>query len=119
LYPNGGADVNHFHAAGGTGFLIGELLEAGLLHADARTVGGKTLADYRVTPELGEEGELVWRPAPRDSADTSVLRPVADPFDTHGGLRTVSGNLGRAVVKVSAVDPAHRAVQAPARVFAS
>ncbi|PKK14682.1 phosphogluconate dehydratase [Thermomonospora sp. CIF 1] len=119
LYPNGGADVNHFHAAGGTGFLIGELLEAGLLHADARTVGGKTLADYRVTPELGEDGELVWRPAPRDSADTSVLRPVADPFDTHGGLRTVSGNLGRAVVKVSAVDPAHRAVQAPARVFAS
>ncbi|ACY97316.1 phosphogluconate dehydratase [Thermomonospora curvata] len=119
LYPNGGADVNHFHAAGGTGFLIGELLEAGLLHADARTVGGKTLDDYRVTPELGEEGELVWRPAPRDSADTSVLRPVADPFDTHGGLRTVSGNLGRAVVKVSAVDPAHRAVQAPARVFAS
>ncbi|SEG10436.1 6-phosphogluconate dehydratase [Thermomonospora echinospora] len=118
LYPNGTADVNHFHAAGGTAFLIGELLDAGLLHADARTVGGKTLADYRTAPRLGPDG-LTWDPGPKESADREVLRPVSDPFDTHGGLHTVHGNLGRAVVKVSAVDAAHRTVEAPARVFDS
>ncbi|TNY36474.1 phosphogluconate dehydratase [Thermomonospora catenispora] len=118
LYPNGTADVNHFHAAGGTAFLIGELLDAGLLHPDARVVGGKTLADYRVVPELGPDG-LTWRPGPTESGDLHVLRPVADPFDAHGGLRTVTGNLGRAVVKISAVAPEHRVVEAPARVFGS
>ncbi|MGK5557704.1 phosphogluconate dehydratase [Actinomadura kijaniata] len=118
LYPNGTADVNHFHAAGGTAFLIGELLDAGLLHADARTVGGASLEEYRNAPAL-EDGALVWRPAPRESGDPGVLRPVAEPFDEHGGLHTVAGNLGRAVVKVSAVRPEDRVVEAPARVFES
>ncbi|MGI5163805.1 phosphogluconate dehydratase [Spirillospora sp. CA-253888] len=118
LYPNGTADVNHFHAAGGTAFLIGELLDAGLLHADARTVGGDTLAAYREVPAL-HEGDLSWTPVAAESGDPDVLRPVADPFDAHGGLHTVCGNLGRAVVKVSAVSPEHRLIEAPARVFES
>ncbi|NDU71974.1 phosphogluconate dehydratase [Actinomadura sp. DSM 109109] len=118
LYPNGTADVNHFHAAGGTAFLIGELIDAGLLHEDARTVGGDTLAAYRNAPEL-VGGKVEWRRASGESGDTEVLRPAADPFDTHGGLHTVRGNLGRAVVKVSAVRPEHRVIEAPARVFDS
>ncbi|MEU8800946.1 phosphogluconate dehydratase [Spirillospora sp. NPDC048819] len=118
LYPNGSADVNHFHAAGGTAFLIGELIDSGLLHEDARTVGGDTLADYRRVPEFAGGG-AEWRDAVAESGDTSVLRPVAEPFDTHGGLHTVRGNLGRAVVKVSAVRPEHRTIEAPARVFDS
>ncbi|MGW3770873.1 phosphogluconate dehydratase [Actinomadura verrucosospora] len=118
LYPNGTADVNHFHAAGGTAFLIGELIDAGLLHEDARTVGGDTLAAYRNVPELAG-GKVEWREAPGGSGDTEVLRPAAEPFDTHGGLHTVRGNLGRAVVKVSAVRPEHRTIEAPARVFDS
>ncbi|MFB4314685.1 phosphogluconate dehydratase [Actinomadura sp. 21ATH] len=118
LYPNGSADVNHFHAAGGTAFLIGELLDAGLLHEDARTATGGTLAAYRETPVLSEAG-LTWRPAPAESGDTAVLRPVRDPFEAQGGLHTVHGNLGRAVVKVSAVREEHRTIEAPARVFDS
>lgn len=118
LYPNGTADVNHFHAAGGTAFLIGELIDAGLLHEDARTVGGASLADYRTSPALADGG-VEWRPAEPETGDAAVLRPVADPFDTHGGLHTVRGNLGRAVVKVSAVRPEHRTIEAPARVFES
>ncbi|GGQ44456.1 phosphogluconate dehydratase [Actinomadura coerulea] len=118
LYPNGTADVNHFHAAGGTAFLIGELIDAGLLHEDARTVGGDTLAAYRNVPEL-VGGKVEWREGPGVSGDTDVLRPAAEPFDTHGGLHTVRGNLGRAVVKVSAVRPEHRTIEAPARVFDS
>ncbi|WP_067458059.1 phosphogluconate dehydratase [Actinomadura macra] len=117
LYPNGTADVNHFHAAGGTAFLIGALLDAGLLHEDARTVGGDTLATYRRAPELGSDGRAVWRDVPPESGDLGVLRPVDEPFDTHGGLHTVRGNLGRAVVKVSAVRSEHRTIEAPARVF--
>ncbi|MFI0371190.1 phosphogluconate dehydratase [Actinomadura sp. 1N219] len=118
LYPNGTADVNHFHAAGGTAFLIGELIDAGLVHEDARTVGGDTLAAYRKAPEF-DGGMVEWRDVARASGDTGVLRPVADPFDAHGGLHTVRGNLGRAVVKVSAVRPEHRTIEAPARVFDS
>lgn len=118
LYPNGTADVNHFHQAGGTAFLIGELLDAGLLHEDARTVGGKSLADYRDAPMLLPHG-VTWRPGPRESGDLDVLRPVAEPFAGQGGLHTVRGNLGRAVVKVSAVAPEHRVIEAPALVFDS
>ncbi|WP_173095249.1 phosphogluconate dehydratase [Actinomadura verrucosospora] len=118
LYPNGTADVNHFHAAGGTAFLIGELIDAGLLHEDARTVGGATLAAYRRVPRM-DGGRVVWEDAPAESGDTDVLRPAGEPFDTHGGLHTVNGNLGRAVVKVSAVSPEHRMIEAPARVFES
>ncbi|GAA2415373.1 phosphogluconate dehydratase [Actinomadura vinacea] len=118
LYPNGTADVNHFHAAGGTAFLIGELIGAGLLHEDARTVGGDTLAAYSRTPALTDQG-LAWHPAPATSGDPAVLRPVGEPFDAQGGLNTVRGNLGRAVIKVSAVQDEHRAIEAPARVFDS
>ncbi|MEV4259343.1 phosphogluconate dehydratase, partial [Spirillospora sp. NPDC049652] len=118
LYPNGTADVNHFHAAGGTGFLIRELIGAGLVHGDARTVGGASLAEYAVVPEL-DNGVLTWTDAPATTGDADVLRPAAEPFDEHGGLHTVDGNLGRAVVKVSAVAPERRTIEAPARVFGS
>ena len=119
VYPNGTADVNHFHAAGGTAFLIAELLGAGLLHEDVRTVGGKGLGDYCATPQLGSDGSVAWRPAPQDSGDLGVLRPVAEPFAPEGGMRLAHGNLGRAVVKTSAVRDDHRVVEAPARVFES
>ncbi len=118
IYPNGSADINHFHAAGGMAFLVGELLDAGLLHPDARTVAGGTLAErYRDEPVLND-GALTWRPGPTDSLDKSVLRGVADPFAPDGGLRMLTGNLGNAVLKVSAIKPEHRLVRAPARVFA-
>ena len=118
VYPNGKADVNHFHAAGGMGFLIGELLDAGLLHSDVLTVAGAGLAHYREEPVL-DHGVLAWRPAPRQSGDDSVLRPAANPFSPNGGLKLLSGNLGRAVIKTSAVKPEHRVVAAPAIVFDS
>ena len=116
IYPNGTADVNHFHAAGGTGYLIGELLDAGLVHASARTVCGTLAEAYRSEPVL-RDGALTWRDAPRESLDKAVLRGVADPFAPDGGLRMLHGNLGRAVIKTSAVKPEHRVVEAPARVF--
>ena len=116
IYPNGSADVNHFHAAGGMGFLIRELLGAGLLHGDTLTVAGPSLARYTREPWLSDSG-LAWREAPKTSGDRSVLRPVTDPFSADGGLKLVRGNLGRAVIKVSAVKHEHRVVEAPARVF--
>jgi phosphogluconate dehydratase len=118
IYPNGSADVNHFHAAGGMGFLIRELLDAGLLHGDVLTVAGQGLIPYTREPWLAPDG-LAWRDAPRASGDTSVLRPASDPFSADGGLKVLRGNLGRAVVKVSAVAEEHRTVEAPARVFDS
>ncbi len=118
VYPNGSADVNHFHAAGGMGFLIAQLLQAGLLHADVHTVMGPGLQHYTQEPWL-DHGRLAWRPVPRTSADDSVLRPFQNPFSPDGGLRLLQGNLGRAVVKVSAVKPAHRVVRAPAVVVDS
>ena len=116
VYPNGIADVNHFHAAGGMGFLIRELLDAGLLHGDVLTVAGQGLEAYTQEPFLTDAG-LEWREAPATSGDTSVLAPVAEPFSKDGGLRVLQGNLGRACVKVSAVKLEQRIVQAPARVF--
>ena len=116
VYPNGLADVNHFHAAGGLGFLIGELLEAGLLHGDVRTVAGDGLARYTQEPVLGE-GELEWREGARASLNEKILRPAADPFQPTGGLAVLSGNLGQAVIKTSAVKPERHVVEAPARVF--
>ncbi|HTY51553.1 MAG TPA: phosphogluconate dehydratase [Steroidobacteraceae bacterium] len=116
IYPNGAADVNHFHAAGGMGFLIRELLAAGLMHADVRTVAGEGLGAYAREPWLSPAG-LAWRDAPATSGDTSVLRPASDPFSPDGGLKLLRGNLGRAVIKVSAVKDEHRVVEAPARVF--
>lgn len=116
IYPSGKADVNHFHAAGGMGFLVRELLAAGLLHEDVLTVAGRGLDRYAEEPWL-HDGGVGWRAAPRASGDPEVLRPVAEPFSADGGLRVLDGNLGRAVIKVSAVKPEHRVVEAPARVF--
>lgn len=117
IYPNGPADVNHFHAAGGMSFVIRELMAADLLHADARTVMG-TMRDQTREAVL-EDGQLVWREGDAVSGDLDILRPVSDPFSTDGGLRMMDGALGRGVCKVSAVKPEHRIVEAPARVFES
>ena len=119
VYPNGPADVNRLHAAGGTGFLIGTLLDAGLLHDDVTTVAGRGLTAYRQAPTLTADAGLQWAAAADRSRDEAVLRPVDTPFQPTGGLKLLSGNLGRAVIKVSAVDPARRVVEAPARVFTS
>ena len=120
IYPNGDADVNHFHAAGGTGFLIRELLDAGLLHDDVTTILGKGLRAHCTEPFLGADGKGVqWKDAPLLSADENVLRTAAAPFAPDGGMVLVAGNLGRAVMKVSAVKPEHRTVEAPAIVFNS
>ncbi len=116
IYPNGSADVNHFHAAGGTGFLIRELMSSGLLHADTTTIMGVGLESYTREPHLSENG-LAWRAAPEDSGDLDVLRPITNPFGADGGLKVLKGNLGRAVIKTSAVQPQHRVVEAPAMVF--
>ncbi len=113
VYPNGKADVNHFHAAGGMGFLMRELLAHGLLHGDVSTLMGQGLTAYTREPWL-DKGQLAWREVPATSGDTSVLRPVSEPFSADGGLRLLQGNLGRSVVKVSAVAPEHRVVRAPA-----
>jgi phosphogluconate dehydratase len=116
IYPNGSADVNHFHAAGGMGFLVRELLHAGLMHPDVQTIAGAGLDAYTQEPWLSPEG-LAWRPAPTTSGDPSVLRPASDPFSPDGGLKLLRGNLGRSVIKTSAVKNEHRVVEAPARVF--
>ncbi len=116
VYPNGSADVNHFHAAGGCGFVIRELLGAGLLHSDARTVAGGTLETQTREPYL-ENGTLQWRDAPAQSGDQNVVRAASNPFSADGGLRVLSGNLGRSVIKISAVKPEHRVIEAPAAVF--
>ena len=119
VYPNGSADVNHFQAAGGMGYLIAQLLSAGLLHDDVHTIMGQGLYRYTVEPWLNPalNGQLDWRDVPTKSADEAVLRPVTQPFSADGGLRLLKGNLGRAVVKVSAVKPEHRQVRAPAIVL--
>jgi phosphogluconate dehydratase len=116
VYPNGKADINHFQAAGGMSFLIRELLEAGLLHENVNTVAGFGLSRYTREPFL-EDGKLVWREGPIESLDEDILRPVARPFSPEGGLRVMEGNLGRGVMKVSAVAPEHQVIQAPALVF--
>jgi phosphogluconate dehydratase len=118
IYPNGAADVNHFHAAGGVGFLTRELLRGGLLHADVRTVVGTGLHAYTQEPYLSERG-LQWRDVPEASGDTEVLRSLDQPFAADGGLKRLNGNIGRAVIKTSAVKPEHRVIEAPARVFAT
>ncbi|WP_370232926.1 phosphogluconate dehydratase, partial [Hyphomonas sp.] len=117
VYPNGPADVNHFHAAGGMGFLVRELLAAGLMDGSAMGVAGP-ISEYGVEPYLND-GELSWRPAPKESANTDILRPVSAPFSKDGGLRMMDGPIGLGVSKVSAVKPEHRVVEAPAIVFDS
>ncbi|MFB2653096.1 phosphogluconate dehydratase [Shewanella seohaensis] len=116
VYPNGHADINHFHAAGGMAFLIKELLDAGLLHEDVNTVAGFGLRRYTQEPKL-LDGELRWVDGPTVSLDTEVLTSVATPFQNNGGLKLLKGNLGRAVIKVSAVQEKHRVVEAPAVVI--
>ncbi|EDM45818.1 phosphogluconate dehydratase [Marinobacter algicola] len=116
IYPNGQEDVNAFHEAGGTPFLIRELLSAGLLHNDVETVVGHGLEQYARMPEL-ENDKLVWKPAPEKSTKPDVLSTAAEPFAPDGGLRVLDGNLGRGVIKVSAVAEEHRIVKAPAIVF--
>ncbi len=116
IYPNGQEDVNAFHEAGGTPFLIRELLSAGLLHNDVETVVGHGLERYARMPEL-ENDKLVWKPAPAKSAKPDVLSTATEPFAPDGGLRVLDGNLGRGVIKVSAVAEEHRTVKAPAVVF--
>lgn len=118
VYPNGSGDVNQFHAAGGVGFVIRELLDAGYLHGDIVTVAGDTLADHAREPVL-EGDALIWRGPPEKSADESILRGAADPFQTDGGMRLVTGNLGRAIFKTSAVEENRWSVEAPVRVFDS
>jgi phosphogluconate dehydratase len=117
VYPNGRADVNQFHAAGGLNFLIAQLLDAGLLHGDVLTIDGKGLDRYRRHALLGDGGELGYVPVAASSYDETVLRPVAHPFRADGGLRALTGNLGRAVIKVSAVPDDRQVVEAPAVVF--
>ncbi len=118
VYPNGEADVNHFHAAGGLGFLIDTLSKAGLLNEDVTTIAGKGFDAYRKEAALVKD-KIAWQPVADKSRDESVLRPASDPFSAEGGLRLLKGNLGRAVIKTSAVKPEHRVVEAPARVFYS
>jgi phosphogluconate dehydratase len=116
VYPNGAADVNQFQAAGGPGFVIRELIDAGLMHADVAAVSAGGLRDYGTLPAL--EGErLRWSALPVQSGDANVVRPAADPFSTEGGLKLLQGNLGRAVIKVSAVPEDRHVIEAPAIVF--
>lgn len=117
VYPNGSADVNHFHAAGGLAYLIGELLDHGLLHGDVETIAGPGLARYRVEARLGADGGVAYVPCAPLSADTQVLRPVTEPFRRDGGLRVLHGNLGTAAIKVSAVPEDRWVIEAPCRVF--
>ena len=116
VYPNGLADVNHFHAAGGLGFMIGELLRAGLLHEDSRTVMGEGLDAYTREPRL-RDGALVWEDGAAETQNDRILRPAADPFQATGGLKELTGNLGTGVMKVSAVSKDRHVIEAPARVF--
>ncbi len=116
VYPNGKADVNQFHAAGGMAFLVRQLIDAGLVHADVLTVAGRGLDHYAEEPGL-DDGQVTWRPAADQSLDNDILRPVAEPFANNGGTRLLTGNLGRAVVKTSAVDEQRHRIEAPAAVF--
>ena len=118
VYPNGAADVNHFHAAGGMGYVVRELLGAGLIHGDVLTVAEDGMAAYAKEPTL-EGDALAWQPAPTEAGDPAILAPVATPFLADGGMRLVQGNLGRATFKTSAVDPSRWTIEAPARVFDS
>jgi phosphogluconate dehydratase len=116
VYPNGKADVNQFQAAGGPGFVLRELLDGGWMHPDVAAVSARGLAAHTEVPMLAE-GRLVWQALPRDSGDTSIVRRAGEPFSPTGGLKLLTGNLGRAVIKVSAVPDDRHVVEAPARVF--
>lgn len=117
VYPNGLADVNQFHAAGGMPYLIGQLLDGGLVHEDVATVWGKGLSNYRQEPRLGSDGEIVWERAPDKSGNDKVLSHVGAPFQATGGLKVLTGNLGAAIAKISAVRRERHVIEAPAIVF--
>jgi len=116
IYPNGTADVNHFHAAGGIGYVMRQLIDAGLMDGSAASVSGNNISDHTAEPFL-QDGHLIWRPSPTESGDNAILRPVTDPHSANGGLKMLSGNVGKAVIKVSAVEPDCQIVTAPAAVF--
>ena len=116
VYPNGLADVNHFHAAGGLGYLIGELLRGGMLHPDTKTIAGVGLHHYTQEPFM-ENGELVWRDGTSVTLNAKIISTLEEPFQETGGLKRLSGSLGTGVMKISAVAPEHRVIEAPARVF--
>jgi phosphogluconate dehydratase len=116
MYPNGAADVNHFHASGGMGFVIRTLLDNNLLHEDVQTIIGKGLRAYTQEPKI-QDGTLVWQEGAEQSLNLSIIRPANEPFTTDGGIKLLKGNLGRAVIKTAAVAPEHRIVEAPAIVF--
>ncbi|WP_285259382.1 phosphogluconate dehydratase [Halopseudomonas bauzanensis] len=116
IYPNGQADVNHFQAAGGSAYLFAQLLDGGLLHADVDTIAGPGLQRYTREPVL-TDGRLSWRDGPTASLDESILRSRRTPFSVDGGLRLLEGNLGRSVIKVSAVQPEYWQISAPCRIF--
>ncbi|CDN52651.1 Phosphogluconate dehydratase [Neorhizobium galegae bv. officinalis bv. officinalis str. HAMBI 1141] len=117
VYPNGLADVNHFHAAGGMGFLIKQLLKTGMVHDDVRTVFGHGLEAYTVEAKLDANGQVTREAIPDQSGDLKVLAPIETPFQSNGGLKMLKGNLGKAVIKISAVKPERHIVEAPAIVF--
>ena len=117
VYPNGYADVNQFHEAGGMAFLIDQLIGKGLLHGDARTVFGASLHDYNKVPSLDAQGALSWTPVSKESGNRGVLRSADEPFRADGGLRMLHGNLGHAVIKVSSVPDDRLLIEAPAIVF--
>ncbi|MAS12033.1 MAG: phosphogluconate dehydratase [Nitratireductor sp.] len=119
VYPNGLADVNHFNAAGGMGFLIRELLDDGYLHEDVRTIWGEGLRPYTVEAKLADDGSVARLPAPATSGNEKVLTTAAKPFQQTGGIRVLSGNLGKSIIKISAVKPEHRLIEAPAIIFHS
>jgi phosphogluconate dehydratase len=116
IYPNGLADVNQFHAAGGMGLVIGQLLDAGLLHEDVLTVKGSGLTSYRQEPYL-KEGKVDWRDTPTESLDKDIIASIDSPYSNEGGLKLLTGKLGRAVIKTSAIKLEHQIVEAPARIF--
>ena len=118
VYPNGIADVNHFQAAGGLGVVMRDLLDNGLLHDEVNTILGAGLRDFCREPHL-VDGALSWRDVPEASLDEEIVRSCVAPFSPEGGLRLVTGNIGRAIVKTSAVDSEHHAIEAPALVFDS
>lgn len=113
IYPNGDADINHFQAAGGTSYLFSQLLSSGLMHGEANTVVGNNFSDYILEPQL-RDGAIKWATGTTHSLDQSVLRSASQPFDAEGGLRLLTGNLGRCIIKVSAVDRSRWKIEAPA-----
>ncbi|MEN9304207.1 MAG: hypothetical protein RL264_2636 [Bacteroidota bacterium] len=116
MYPNGAADVNHFHASGGMAFVIRTLLENGLLHNDVNTIIGRGMELYVQEPKI-QDGKLVWEQGPTESLNLSIIRPATDPFSKDGGIKILTGNLGRSVIKTAAVAEEHFLIEAPAIVF--